>query len=343
MSGTGYEHLPVTGVRERTQAMASYARAFFRSMSSEEFAQAIEDARSFGQQRLVERLYAKKVIDNIVKAILARIDRGDFVGDQLNDYIHDAVVVLMQIARQEKFDLTKSAGEIASYVCLWIEQRVKRAARKDQRWRFSLSETPVDLEESTDNTDFDETRQPKLNARLSQDGCASDRTVEGNFTDVRTPRPAQRHNPVVAHGLRKSDRHVLPSSAPQDRRVRDLSRRRHEDGRQEIEDKRSPGYGHACLLCRFLYGEAWAVHQFGVLHPSFELCASKKEKEGVCEKRGAVSQPDCRCGRYLEKKDHRCTQGTEEVLDNRTAYGKGKGEQEPVLFSSRGEMVPARR
>jgi len=209
MSGTGYEHLPVTGVRERTQAMASYARAFFRSMSSEEFAQAIEDARSFGQQRLVERLYAKKVIDNIVKAILARIDRGDFVGDQLNDYIHDAVVVLMQIARQEKFDLTKSAGEIASYVCLWIEQRGKRAARKDQRWRFSLSETPVDLEESTDNTDFDETRQPKLNARLSQDGCASDRTVEGNFTDVRTPRPAQRHNPIVAHGLRKSDRHVL--------------------------------------------------------------------------------------------------------------------------------------
>jgi hypothetical protein len=209
MSGTGYEHLPVTGVRERTQAMASYARAFFRSMSSEEFARVIEDARSFGQQSLVERLYAKKVIDNIVKAILARIDRGHFVGDQLNDYIHDAVVVLMQIARQGKFDLTKSAGEIASYVCLWIEQRVKRAARKEQRWRFSLSETTVDLEESTDNADFDETRQPKLSARWSQDGCASDRIVEGTFADVRTPCPAERRNPVVAHGQRKSDRHVL--------------------------------------------------------------------------------------------------------------------------------------
>jgi len=209
MSGTGYEHLPVTGVRERTQAMASYARAFFRSMSSDEFARAIEDARSFGQQRLVERLYAKKVIDNIVKAILARIDRGHFVGDQLNDYIHDAVVVLMQIARQGKFDLTKSTGEIASYVCLWIEQRVKRAARKEQRWRFSLSETTVDLEESADNTDLDESCQPKLNAGRSQDDCASGRNGEGYFTDVRNPRPADRHNPVVAHGLRKSDRHVL--------------------------------------------------------------------------------------------------------------------------------------
>jgi len=209
MSGTGYEPSPVTGARERAQAMASYARAFFRSMNSEEFARIIEDARSFGQQRLVERLYAKKVIDNIVKAILARIDRSHFVGDHLNDYIHDAVVVLIQIARQGKFDLTKSTGEIASYVCLWIEQRVKRAARKDQRWRFSLSETTGDLEESTDGTDFDETFQPKLNPRWSRDGCVSDGIVEGNLTDVRKPRPAERRNPVVAHSLRKSDRHVL--------------------------------------------------------------------------------------------------------------------------------------
>lgn len=209
MSDTGYEHLPVTGVRERTQAMASYTRAFFRSMSSEEFAQAIEDARLFGQQRLVERLYAEKVIDNIVKAILARIDRSHFVGDHLNDYIHDAVVVLIQIARQGKFDLTKSTGEIASYVCLWIEQRVKRVARKDQRWRFSLSETTVDIEESAGITDFDETCQPKLNAEWSQDGYACDGNVEGYFTDVQKPRPAERRNPVVAHGLRKSDRHVL--------------------------------------------------------------------------------------------------------------------------------------
>lgn len=209
MSGTGYEHVPITGVRERTQAMASYARAFFRSMSSEEFARAIEDARLFGQQRLVEKLYAKKVIDNIVKAILARIDRSHFVGDHLNDYIHDAVVVLIQIARQGKFDLTKSTGEIASYVCLWIEQRVKRAARKDQRWRFSLSETTTDIEESAGNTDFDETCQPKLNAGWSQDGYACDGNPEGYFADVQKPRPAERRNPVVAHGLRKSDRHVL--------------------------------------------------------------------------------------------------------------------------------------
>ncbi len=58
-------------VGERTLAMASYARAFFRSMGSEEFGRMIEDARSSGQQWLVERLYSRKVIDSLSGRSLA--------------------------------------------------------------------------------------------------------------------------------------------------------------------------------------------------------------------------------------------------------------------------------
>lgn len=197
MAGREHEQSRVM-VSERAQAMASYARAFFRSMSAEEFARMIEDARSSGQQRLVERLYENKVIDNIVRTILGRIDRGHFVGDQLNDYIHDAVVVLIQIARQEKFDLTKSAGEIASYVCLWIEQRVKRVARKDQRWRFSLSETD-DFEDSVRNTG------------TADEACPSpDGNMERGLAELhgQVPGPGRRYR-VAACSVRKSERHVL--------------------------------------------------------------------------------------------------------------------------------------
>lgn len=186
--------------RERTQAMASYARAFFRSLSADEFTRMIEDARSSGQQRLVERLYENKVIDNIVRTILGRIDRGHFVGDQLNDYIHDAVVVLMQIACQGKFDLTKSAGEIAAYVCLWIEQRVKRAARKDQRWRFSLSETD-DPEGGACDTGVVDVEE----VRLSLDGNMERDLAESGEKSRRSGR----RNHIAAYNVRKSERHVL--------------------------------------------------------------------------------------------------------------------------------------
>ncbi|HOD76063.1 MAG TPA: hypothetical protein PKJ17_08550 [Syntrophorhabdaceae bacterium] len=48
---------PMVTAGERAQAVASYARAFFRSMGADEFALMIENARSSGQLWLVERLY----------------------------------------------------------------------------------------------------------------------------------------------------------------------------------------------------------------------------------------------------------------------------------------------
>lgn len=209
--GIEHEGSAVIHAAERTQAMASYARAFFRSIDFDEFGRMVEDARSSGQQWLVERLYSKKVIDSVVKTILGRIDKGRFVGDQLNDYVHDAAVVLMQIARQEKFDLTKSAGEIASYACLWIEQRVKRMARKDQRWRFSLSETADDIEDSAGNVTAEEACLTGWNPGWPGECCPPDPDTEGGHiagpwqkagvSDVR--------NRAATRSARKSERNVL--------------------------------------------------------------------------------------------------------------------------------------
>lgn len=131
---------------ERSQAMTAYVRAFFRSMNTGDFTCLIADARVNGQQQIVEELYSAGVVSSIVRAVLGRIDKGRTIDDQMNDYVQDATVVLIQIARQGRLDLTKSAGEIASYICLWIEQRVKRVARKDQRWRFSLADMSGGLE-----------------------------------------------------------------------------------------------------------------------------------------------------------------------------------------------------
>lgn len=145
----------INSLHDRTQTMTLYTRAFFRSVSADRFTCIIEDARTFGQQRLVERLYTDKVIGSIVRAVLSRIDRTYYGNDRINDYIHDATVALVQIAWQGKFDLSKSAGEIASYICLWIEQRVKRVAKKDQRWQLSLSETEDCLETPACSTDIE--------------------------------------------------------------------------------------------------------------------------------------------------------------------------------------------
>ncbi len=148
----------ISNTRDRALATAAYTRTFFRSLSVEEFSGILEDTRVLGQQWLVERLYAKQVIRGIVKKIISRINRAYLGEDRLDDYIHDAVVVLMQIAGQGRFDLSKSAGEIACYICLWIEQRIKRVVKKDLRWQSSLSDTGDCPEKSFQNAGTEDTR-----------------------------------------------------------------------------------------------------------------------------------------------------------------------------------------
>jgi len=202
---------PVASVGERAQAIASYARAFFRSIDADEFSLMVENARSSGQLWLVESLYSRKVIDGVVRTILGRVDRGHCVGDQLNDYIQDATVVLMQLASQEKLDLTKSVGEIASYICLWIEQRVKRMARKDQRWRFSLLETVDDIEGSAGGVAVEEGTLSGWNPGWAGGCCPTGSAMEGVpaggfWQDAQT---ADKGPATAALGARKSERNVL--------------------------------------------------------------------------------------------------------------------------------------
>jgi hypothetical protein len=206
---------PVVTVGERAQAVASYARAFFRSMGADEFSLMIENARSSGQLWLVERLYSRKVIDGVVRTILGRVDRGHYVGDQLNDYIQDATVVLMQLATQEKLDLTKSVGEIASYICLWIEQRVKRMARKDQRWRFSLLETADDIEGSNGNVAMEEGTLNGFNPGWTGAYCPTGPAMEGmSATELWQKAHVAEKRTVTASGARKSERNVLSIFGP---------------------------------------------------------------------------------------------------------------------------------
>ncbi|MBP1747996.1 MAG: hypothetical protein H6Q52_535 [Deltaproteobacteria bacterium] len=203
---TGLENRSLINTgNERTQAMTLYVRAFFRSIDTESFARLIAEAGVHGQQRIVEELYSAGAINNIVATILRRIDSGHYIGDQINDYIQDATVVLMQIARQDRLDLKKSAGEIASYICLWIEQRVKRVARKDQRWRFSLSDSPDDIEKLLDTDDlqlnFDETQSGNL--------IEPEVRIEDKLPDP-SPAPLTKSgfNPV-GYNLMKSERNIL--------------------------------------------------------------------------------------------------------------------------------------
>lgn len=197
----------VTTGSERALAMTAYVRAFFRSMNARDFSSLIEHAQENGQQKMVEELYAAGVVNNIVRAILGRIDKDRSIDDQINDYVQDATVVLIQIARQGRLDLTKSAGEIASYICLWIEQRVKRVARKDQRWRFSLADPPGSLEnmpEATENCD-----------RHLDEALPGETAGPGSCIDtgpgVQLPGPWTQAMPhdLFGFALKKSERNVL--------------------------------------------------------------------------------------------------------------------------------------
>jgi hypothetical protein len=196
---------------ERAQAIASYTRAFFRSVDSGEFSLMVENARSSGQLWLVERLYSGKVIESVVRTILGRVDRGHFVGDQLNDYVQDATVVLMQVAGQQKLDLTKSAGEIASYICLWIEQRVKRMARKDQRWRFSFLEVADDIEGPAGNAAVEEKRFNDWDPGLAGAYCPRGPSMEGKADagPWRTTAGTEERSCATPSGARRSELSVL--------------------------------------------------------------------------------------------------------------------------------------
>ncbi len=199
--------LSINAGSDRVQAMTLCVRAFFRSMHTEEFSRLIEESRISGQEKIVENLYSAGVIANIVKSILGRIDRGHYIGDQIDDYIQDATVVLMQIARQGRLDLTKSAGEIASYICLWIEQRVKRVARKDQRWRFSLSDSPGGIENAFDVTDDFELCSENV---PPDDPGGAGMIAEDRFVDA-PPVPWARagFDNAGRYDFRKSERNIL--------------------------------------------------------------------------------------------------------------------------------------
>ncbi len=182
----------ILNTRDRMLAMAAYTRTFFKAVSADEFSRMLEDARVLGQQWLIERLYTKQVIRNIVKKVIGRIDRAYLGKDQLDDYTHDATVVLMQIAGQGRFDLSKSAGEIACYTCLWIEQRIKRIAKKDLRWQSSLSETGDDPEVCVHNSEIEElcVFDRCLDNKGNADGASG---LEGN--DSQTARAGARDCP----------------------------------------------------------------------------------------------------------------------------------------------------
>lgn len=192
---------------ERAQAMTVYMRAFFRSMNTQDFSSLIIHAQEGGQQKIVEELYSAGVVSNIVRAILGRIDKGRSIDDQINDYVQDATVVLIQIARQGRLDLTKSAGEIASYICLWIEQRVKRVARKDQRWRFSLAALSGSIEnvlEATEGCDKD------LDEVLPGEEAGPGPYIDTGACVQLPERWAQAgHHDLFAFTLNKSERNIL--------------------------------------------------------------------------------------------------------------------------------------
>jgi len=191
---------------ERSRAMTLCVRVFFRSMDTETFSRLIAQARLQGQLKIVEGLYSAGVIANVVRAILGRIDKGHDVGDQVGDYVQDATVVLMQIARQGRLDLDKSAGEVASYICLWIEQRVKRIARKDQRWRYSLADSPDGIERLLDRDELQLSFPEPMSADIPD---------AEEYTIVDLPDPSTVHikntgfGAGVGYGLKKSERDIL--------------------------------------------------------------------------------------------------------------------------------------
>ncbi len=112
------------------------------------------------QIALVESLYARGTIASVVRHIMKRWRSGmknfSELSNDMDDCVQSTTWALLVIAKKDMLKLDRTPGEVATYICQWIEQKVKRIMTKEFRHKLFLDEETKSIEDYQAPPAFDE-------------------------------------------------------------------------------------------------------------------------------------------------------------------------------------------
>ena len=153
-----------TGVRENKEnyyrRIAFYTKLFFATMKPEELQEMMQAGDQFA---IVAELHRRGTIAAIVRSIAKQwgvyaANANAEMVDDIDDYIQTATLILLRVAKSNKFKMHLTPGELGGYICQWVEQKIKRQIFSEYENTNILSEKKKDIEEynSGDVPSFDD-------------------------------------------------------------------------------------------------------------------------------------------------------------------------------------------
>lgn len=128
--------------------IAKCTRLFFTTIEPDQL-QALMAANN--QVGLVESLYARGTISSIVRYVAKRWTPGmkhfSELSNDIDDCIQGTTWALLVVAKRNKMKLDRTPGEVATYVCQWIEQKVKRLMTAEFRHQLFLDKETRNIED----------------------------------------------------------------------------------------------------------------------------------------------------------------------------------------------------
>lgn len=137
-----------SGCNKRVHRIARYTRLFFQTIQPEELNSLMI---SGDQTALVLEIHKRGTVSAIVRSIArtwgaVSANAETEMVDTIEDYNQTAMVELLSLAARNKLKLHLSPGEVAGYICQWIEQKIIRRISSEFRSRETRAEKTKDIE-----------------------------------------------------------------------------------------------------------------------------------------------------------------------------------------------------
>lgn len=170
-----------SGCNARVHRIAKYTRLFFQTIQPEELNTLMI---SGNQTALVLEIHKRGTISAIVRSIArargaVSANAETEMVDTVDDYIQTAMVELLGLADRKRLKLHLSPGEVAGYICQWIEQKITRRIKSEFRSRNTLAEKTKDIERySSTAPAFDD-------VLIARHAAMSEETDQAEIIDIR--------------------------------------------------------------------------------------------------------------------------------------------------------------
>lgn len=192
---------------KRVHRIARYTRIFFQTIQPEELNALMI---SGDQTALVLEVHKRGTITAIVRSIarsrgVVSANAETEMVDTIDDYIQTSMVELLGLAARNKLKLHLSPGEIAGYICQWIEQKIVRRINSEFKSRETRAEKTKDIERySSAAPAFDD-------ILIARHAAMSEEADQAEIVDIRegkkdtTVTAAEDRQPVAAKVINLKD------------------------------------------------------------------------------------------------------------------------------------------